>query len=197
MNKLTSKFHMAIERLVNSLAGYGVNEKNLSCFRARYQGDINFYLLRQIWRGITYTETESSGILHIFLASMNTSEDLALERSFGKLIKDGYIELGKRKIPIEELKSIPAEKAVSQMVSYGMRHKAMQTMKKRGYTRFPTGSGDLIRRIKALDRKSKDKFMELLDNPEIEIADFKDKGEYIAAVASFMQELYHRNTQKA
>ena len=188
---------MAIEKLVNSLPGYGVNETTLSCFRARYQGNKNHYLLRQIWRGLNYTETDSSGMPHTFSASMNTSEDLAIERGFGKLIKDGYIELGKRKIPIEELKSTPTEKVVSQMVSYGMRHKAMQVMKGRGYTGFPTGSGDLIKRIKVLDKKSKGKFMELLDAPEIEIEEFEDNEEYITAIAAFMQELYHRNTQKA
>lgn len=188
---------MAIEKLVNSLPGYGINEQALSCFKPKYQGDINFYLVRQIRRGLTYTETESSSMPHIFLASMNTSEDLALERGFGKLIKDGYIELRKRRITIEDLKGMPAEKAVSQMVSYGMRHKAMQAMKRKGYTKFPTKSGDLIRRIKALDRKSKGKFMALLDSPEIEVEEFEDKEEYIAAIASFIKGLCDRNTKNA
>jgi len=189
---------MAIERLVNSLPGYGVNETTLSCFRARYQGNVNYYLLRQIWCGLTYTETENGqGTPHVFLASMNTSEDLALERGFGKLIKDSYIELGKRRITIEDLRSMPAERVVSQMVSYGVRHKAMQNMKRRGYTKFPTESGDLIRRIKALDKKAKNRFMDLLDSPEIEVEEFEENEEYIIAISSFMQELCRRNTQKA
>ena len=186
---------MAIERLVNSLPGYGINETTLSCFKARYQGNKNYYLLRQIWRGLNYTETESSGTPHILLASMNTSEDLALERGFGKMIKDGYIELGKRRITIKDLKSMPAERVVSQMVGYGMRHRAMHAMKRRGYAEFPTGSGDLIRRIKALDEKSKGEFIGLLDNPEIlKVEEFEDNKEYIAAIAAFMQELFRRNT---
>ncbi|MBW2981276.1 hypothetical protein KY343_00205 [Candidatus Woesearchaeota archaeon] len=181
----------------NSLPGYGIDEKDLyECFSSRTQGDKNFYLLRQICRGIFYVETEGvSGIPHEILSAENTFEILSNYRAFGKLIKDDCIKTDDWKTTREELKEMPAELVVSKMVSYGCRYAAMVAMRQKGYIRFPTESGDLIKRIKPLSKQVKDKFMQLLDIPEPEVPQLTKK-EYIETISEFMHKLYKRNTSK-
>ncbi len=188
---------MAIEKLVNSLLGYGVNEKNLDCFKERDSFNMNYNMLRQIWLGLNYVETETSGVPHEILSVMNTSEILSLYRGFGKLIRDGHIKKGRRRTKKEELKSMPIEQVISRMISYGCNHKAMAALTKVGYTQFSTKSRDLAKRIKPLSRQVKDRFMKLLDAPKIKVEDLETKEDYITAISSFMQGLYDRNSQKA
>ena len=216
----------------NSEPGYGVNYDNLSCFRSKGQAsfDQNYLLLRQIWYGINYVEVpgRKSGVPHEFLSAMNTSEILSLYRAFARLLEKRNIPTGKGEETIskEELKGMPVELVISKMVGYGCRHQAMAAMTKRGWTYFHTRRGDLIRRIKPFGQRTKDKFMELLDNSVRTTQltsgrggqyDFEDpcydgwdarrglmkiKGpmgrkSYTRAIASFMGNLYARNTQKA
>jgi hypothetical protein len=213
----------------NSLPGYGIDSSTMSAFRGLGAENfaMNNQLLRQIWCGLNQTEVEGQpGIPHEFLSAMNTLEILSLYRAFGRLMKYGNMELDKERISREQLKQMPAEQAVSKMVGYGCRHQAVQAMRKRGCSYFPTGKGDLIKRIKPFNDNVKDTFMQLLDAPtrtspftvkEGRKWDFNDpcyrtttpdgkvialkgvaaRDRYIDSISSFMQEVYHRKTQKA
>ena len=122
------------------------------------------------------------------------------------------------------LKNMPAELAISKMISYGCRHDALYTMRNRGFTGFPTERGDLIKRIVPFTQQTKDRFMTLLDNKmrTTEVTkkdawyDFHDpcydamdarkvplyiKGYtgtniYCRAIDSFMKNLHERHTQQ-
>ena len=181
----------------NNLPGYGVNEEDLAeCFKSRAQGDKNYHLLKLIWNGISYVETENvSGVPHEMLSAKNTVEILSHYRGFGKLIRDGYIATEDWKITKEQLKEMSAEQVVSKLVSYGCRYKAMSDLREKGYTGFPTGSGDLIKRIRALNKQVKDRFMRLLDIPEPEVPPL-GKNEYIEGIAFLMKKVHKANTPK-
>ncbi|MBU0629234.1 MAG: hypothetical protein KKC75_08665 [Nanoarchaeota archaeon] len=212
----------------NSFPGYGINYDNLSCFRGKGEGrfDMNYNLLRQIWYGMNYVEVpeENSGVPHEFLAAMNTFEILSLYRAFARLIEKSSIPTGsgKKTISIKELRELPAEIVISKMVGYGCRHQAISTMRQRGWNYFPTGRGDLIKRIKPFGYQLKDRFMKLLHEQKrtteltekrgqypdfhdhcydgkdarmgvIAIKGYPGRKKYTSAIASFMQGLYSRN----
>ncbi len=193
----------------NSRPGYGIEEEIFSAFMGRGQKgfDINYNILGQILRGMKYVESaDGRGIPHEILTSMNTAEIAASYRAFAKLIEDGKIETERGyHIKADELRQMPIEKAISEMIGYGLRRSAMGSLRKKGVTYFPTGHGDLARRIKPLSQSVKDRFMALLDlsqYPDGINAPTKKKGAtgkrvYISAICYFMDDVYKRNTQKA
>jgi hypothetical protein len=188
-----------VKVLENTHPGYGINEKDLkNCFQSRSQGDKNFFLLKMIWHGINYVELEGVyGVPHNMLSSMNTFEILALYRGFGKLIRDGYVGPTKTdRITKEELKEMPAEQVASKLVGYGCKYAAMIALRQKGYTEFPTGPGDLVKRIELFDKQTKDRLMRLLDISEPEVPE-QGKEALYKCTASFMHRLYRANTQKA
>jgi hypothetical protein len=211
----------------NSLPGYGVKKKDITdSFKPRYQGDINYSMLRQILYGLNYVEIEGEqGVPHEMLSAMNTSEVLSLYRGFTKLIERGKLPTDKGSVSLDDLKEMSAEEVVSKIVGYGCKRKAMGAMQKKGHTKFPTKPYDLIKRIKPLSEKVKAAFMKLLESkrkttqlttPERGSYDFHDpcydgwdlrkglmrirgirgKGLYASSICSFLGGLYKRNTKR-
>lgn len=156
----------------NSLAAYGVNYENMSCFRGKGHSKfaMNDNLLRQIWHGLNYAEIpdQNIGVPPQFLSAMNTFEILSLYRAFARLLENGNVPTGKDRETIskEELKTMPAEMVISKMVGYGCKHAALWRMRERGWTYFPTRRNDLIKRIRAFSPETKNNFIRLLDNPK-------------------------------
>ena len=194
----------------NSQPGYGFEKDRFKAFKANWNTgfDINYSMLGLIWEGMNYVEN-MGGVPSEMLSTMNTGEIAALYRAFGKLAKNGKIEVSPKKyVKAKELQGMKAEDAISEMMSYGCKRKAMGSLRKKGVTYFPTQANDLKRRITPLSQGVKDKFMALFDvsqykEMKIDKATTKKyqagKKEYIAAICELAHDIYERNTatQKA